>query len=335
MSICSSLLNSTVLLSCALQGVEPPTPSTQSEPVQFVVIGDMPYSQQEAKILRTDIKDAIAAANVPFVIHYGDFKAGNESCTDEVFKQAQTEMERLHSTVIFTPGDNDWTDCDRSGLLQPKSELERLDTLRQQFFTPSNDSITRQSNYPENARWWEGELLLTTLHVVGTDNGRTQILQDDPQTTIARVDARDQANQTWLAETFAIAKAKNAQGLVLVLQADLSQTSGQPCLPGQGKDCDAYATLRTQLQTEAANWTQDGQQQKPVLLIHGDTFPYCWDKRFGGDTAPNLWRLNAWGDFQQPADATRITFHPNHPEEPFTAQTLMNQTRPNQCSPKS
>lgn len=44
--------------------------------------------------------------------------------------------------------------------------------------------------------------------------------------------------------------------------------------------------------------------------------------------APNLWRLNAWGDYQAPADATKITVQPDNKDEPFTAITLLGNKLP-------
>ena len=303
-----------------------------NQPIRFLAMGDMPYSKSETQHLRTQIKTAIAAANAPFMVHYGDFKAGNESCSDARFEQAKAEMNSLHPQVRYTPGDNDWTDCDRPGLVEPKSELERLDKLRSLFFSQDDSaSVTRQADYPENARWWHQQILFTTLHIVGTNNGRTQILKDDPQTAIAQVDARDRANQAWLGEAFAEATEKNARSLVIVMQADISKKQGEPCNPQQGSGCDAYSRMREQLIAAAAKFTTADHVKKPILLIHGDTFPFCWDRTFGGENAPNLWRLNAWGDFQQPADVTWVTVQPNH-SDPFQAQTLVHQRIPTPCN---
>ena len=340
MSISSSLINWMTLLvsTCAVVGVKVNTIVTKPEPhpVKFVVMGDMPYSDYEREQLQGDIKDAIAAENLPFLIHYGDFKAGNASCTDEVFQQIKSDMNSLHPRVIYTPGDNDWTDCDRPKLKQPVSELERLDFLRELFFSGErSEDISRQEQYPENARWWQDGILFSTLHIVGTDNGRQQILLDDPQDAIAKVHQRDQANQQWLSEAFAQAEEKKAQAMVLVIQADVSETFGKPaCTEIQPIDCDPYEAFRLQLRQAASNFRDVESVLKPILLIHGDTFPFCLDSTFGGELAPNLQRLNAWGDFQQPADVTEITLTPGHTQTPFQVQTLVNQVRPQDCAQK-
>ena len=61
----------------------------------------------------------------------------------------------------------------------------------------------------------------------------------------------------------------------------------------------------------------------PVLLVHGDRSPYCWDRDFGGDVAPNLERLNVWGDGRSPGDVTLLTFSPGDGDTPFEARTLV------------
>ena len=119
------------------------------------------------------------------------------------------------------------------------------------------------------------------------------------------------------------------RALVVFTQADVSpQSARAACSAQERSNCDAYAGLRQQLRQRAHEFAG-----MPVLLVHGDTHPYCWDKGFGGTSAPNLWRLNAWGDFQQPADATEISVQPDNQAEPFSARTLLKQIRPgSQCS---
>ena len=82
-------------------------------------------------------------------------------------------------------------------------------------------------------------------------------------------------------------------------------------------NCDAFALFRDQLRRLARRFG------KPVLLVHGDTNPYCLDKSFGMPGAPGLWRLNASGDFYQPAShATEVTIRPDDPAAPFSARTI-------------
>ena len=53
-----------------------------------------------------------------------------KSCTDALLQEHKALLAQIYSgKVIYTPGDNDWTDCDRISLLYSYDELERLDYL--------------------------------------------------------------------------------------------------------------------------------------------------------------------------------------------------------------
>ena len=69
--------------------------------------------------------------DLAFTVHDGDLKAGSNSlCDNALYAQALGYLNSLKAPAAFTPGDNDWTDCDRpsnGGF----SSLERLDYERQ------------------------------------------------------------------------------------------------------------------------------------------------------------------------------------------------------------
>ncbi len=83
--------------------------------------GDLPYSDEQAT---TGVPNLIAdmnAQNLAFTAHDGDLKAGNgtpgsvtpTTCSDDLYTQALNYFNTLKAPAILTPGDNDWTDCDR------------------------------------------------------------------------------------------------------------------------------------------------------------------------------------------------------------------------------
>src|SRR6185437_10543714 len=83
--------------------------------------GDLPYSDQQAQ---TGVPNLIAdmnAQDIEFSVHDGDLKAGNgtpgsltpTTCTDALYQQALGFFNSFDKPAFFTPGDNDWTDCDR------------------------------------------------------------------------------------------------------------------------------------------------------------------------------------------------------------------------------
>ncbi len=310
-----------------------------AQPFSFIAMGDTPYSDVEDKRIKSEIIGAIRDFNPPFLAYYGDIKSGAESCTDELLQERHSMiMGILPNRVFYTPGDNEWTDCDRTFLDQPYSELERLDHLRKLFFPtsmdlPSSWNYSSQPNFPENARWMQDNIQFVTLHMVSTNNGRIDILKDDIEAALSLVDARDHANRVWMSRSFKAANDSNATAIVIITQADVTAGDGAGLCQGTNRmKCDAFKAFREQIRYEAKNFSNKKGEKLPVLLVHGDTYDYCLDKSFGKDTAPNLWRLNSWGDFQDPADATVITIDPQNTSSPFSAKTLLTNVVPkNMC----
>ncbi len=46
-------------------------------------------------------------------LHLGDIKSGSTTCTDARFAAALATFESFKDPVVYTPGDNEWTDCHR------------------------------------------------------------------------------------------------------------------------------------------------------------------------------------------------------------------------------
>lgn len=308
----------------------------------FAVLGDMPYGSAQEFSMRGALAPAIEGAKLPFLIHVGDFKAGDESCTDDLILRRRTQIYSLApGRVIYTPGDNEWTDCDRSFLDHPRPRLARLGFLRKNFYPTPLDhgeewNYRIQSAYPENARWEISNLVFATIHVVSSNNARGGINPVDengaplgpPRSkkyaldVLNEVDRRDAANAAWLDAVFTHAAKINARAVVIATQADMTKVKfTEPCAIGaelmeDRTNCDGFAGTRRKLIAQSAKFG------KPVLLVHGDTNPYCLDKKFGGETAANLWRLNALGDFTE-TDATIVTVSKAGAETPFTVNRLM------------
>lgn len=299
-----------------------------AEGFAFLVLSDVPYTAAEEVQLRERAAPAIRASDAPFILFLGDFKSGESSCSDVLFSRRRDEIMALHpGRVFYSPGDNDWTDCDRADIPEPASELERLDFLRNIFFAappdlPAEWRFARQPLFPENMRWHYGGVVFLTLHMVSTDNGRKEILLDDEELALALVDARDRANLLWLEAAFTEAEKIGAGAIVIGAQADVTQhQSDMPCGPHRREGCDAFAAFRLKLRHLAAKFA------RPVLLVHGDTNPYCLDKAFGGAAAPKLWRLNSTGDFAL-VDAAEVWVNPNDAAAPFSVISLTEKKPP-------
>ena len=87
-------------------------------------------------------------------MHAGDIKAGSERCDDVLITHRFALYQTFRRPFIFTPGDNEWTDCHRvnNGRYNP---LERLDFLRSVFF-PKWDRRRAGTRGPCNHRQLAG-----------------------------------------------------------------------------------------------------------------------------------------------------------------------------------
>lgn len=303
--------------------------------ISFIVIGDTPYSVDDEAMLAQALP-MVKAGAYPFVIHVGDYKGGGAACSADHDDRFAALIEALAPIPVFyTPGDNEWTDCDRKNdpaTGRTWSELARLKAVRTRFFgeaprVAKASEYERQAAQPENASWRHGGVRFATVHVVGTANGRIWALGDPLDAVAEATDARDAANLAWITHVLSLAKSQSAKALVIAMQADIAgENKASPACIGatdHGAKCDAYADLRKALQAAAMEFCG------PMLVIHGDTAPFSLDRQFAGDEAPNLWRLNSAGDaglgiageFYGTRDVTEVKYDPAAPT-PFSARGL-------------
>ncbi|WP_198648383.1 hypothetical protein [Cyanothece sp. BG0011] len=309
--------------------------NTSSQKTTFVAYGDLPYrvtlpdGRTDEDVLKEDIIPTIQQReDVAFVIHVGDLSRPEYACHDEFLYEVKDLWENeIQKPVFYTPGDNDWTDCDRSYLPNPQSEIERLAAIRQIFFSEPKSldpqwQYEQNSDLPEDELWIYNGVLFVTEHMVSTDNGRDEILIDDPQTVLGLVEKRDQANKQWLDHGFEIAKSKEIKAVVIASQLDpFGPEDGENTAFTRCTNNAAYKGFCEQVQTFAIN------VKKPMLFVHGDTNAYCYDQPFDVELAPNIWRLNAPGDFKY-IDASLITYDPANPEKPFEVTGLLSGESP-------
>ena len=92
------------------------TPAATTEAFDFVALGDMPY-RPDAMVgpAYRHLIDLINGLAPPFSIHVGDFKDGLAACSDDEYQLQWRHFQRFASALVYTPGDNDWLDCNRRG----------------------------------------------------------------------------------------------------------------------------------------------------------------------------------------------------------------------------
>src|SRR5215213_587281 len=81
--------------------------------VTMAVIGDVPYGEVQEASFGTLIAAVNDDPKVRTVIHLGDTKSGSTACTDERLTAVRDALETFEDPVVYTPGDNEWTDCHR------------------------------------------------------------------------------------------------------------------------------------------------------------------------------------------------------------------------------
>jgi hypothetical protein len=258
---------------------------------RVALFGDVPYSESAEADYDRLIGDVNEDA-VAFSSHVGDFKSGSSTCTDEQVQENIGRFDTFTNPLVYTPGDNEWTDCSNS--------LVRLDQLRALVFRSTGTesrgattmTLTSQAalGYPENATWTHGPVTFATLHIVGSG--------DDSSNPSERA-ARRQADIDWLHQVFLDAESRGDQGVVLIAHAGLRFGSGE----GQK---GAYESMFLAVRDETLDFTGE------VLYVHGDGHTFKNDqpmKTTAGQTVANFRRVEVYGD--PDVRWVRLTVTPN------------------------
>ena len=264
--------------------------------------GDVPYSEEQRT---SGVPNLIADMNrqrLAFSVHDGDIKSGSSRCDNEVYAQAERYFESLEGPAIYTPGDNEWTDCDRPSA-GAYSSSERLDHIRANLFDRRNSFGRREirldhqgAPYVENTRWRRRGVVYATLHVVGSNNNLGDVAPDPAEWA-----ARDRATNEWMRQTFAEAWRSRASAVLLVAQAnpgfDQSDPTRAPTRDPRtlGPD-DGFSNFLRALREETIAF------RKPVVLVHGDSHYERVDKPLldsQGRRVENFTRAETPGDNPQ------------------------------------
>jgi hypothetical protein len=278
--------------------------------------GDLPYSDLQATVGIPNLIADMNAHRLAFTVHDGDLKAGSNSpCDDALYFRSLDMFNSLKAAAMFTPGDNDWTDCDRPSNGNFNS-LERLDRERQIFFAapysmgqqPMLQQVQTEAlclglagavPCVENRRWVVGRVVYVTLNIQGSCNNLC-----DTAPSPAEFAARNAANIRWMKEAFAVAQTRNAAAVMVISQGN----------PGWDLTDGTRAPLRDPKTLAEANPLTDGYKEfllalraevtafrKPVAYVHGDSHYYRVDKPFldaQGRRLENFTRVETFGDNQ-------------------------------------
>lgn len=293
--------------------------------------GDLPYLDQQARVGVPNLVTDMNASDIEFSVHDGDLKAGNgtpgsvtpTTCVPALYSQALGYFDSLDRPAIFTPGDNDWTDCDRASN-GGVSSLGQLDYERQLFFgtpdslgkhpmktdvqstpfcpsrtDPATDAVTGTAPCSENRRWTLHDVTYATFDVQGSCNNLCDTNPDPAEEA-----GRTAADIAWLQQTFAEAVAKHSAAVMLISQAD-------PGFDTTGDQGGPKRDSKTFVETDGApdgfhDWlvaVRDATIEfgKPVVYVHGDSHYFKVDKPLltsTGARIENFTRVETFGDNQ-------------------------------------
>ncbi len=253
----------------------------------FALIGDLPYNEQQSTHEFPNLIEELNRERLAFVVHDGDIKAGSSPCTDERFQACLRQFQSIRHPLIYTFGDNEWTDCDRVKY----DPLERLQKLRELFAQGDHSlgqrplKLTRQSGDPahpafrENTRWSSGPVTFACLNVPGPANNFTK-----PEFV-----ARNAANIAWLRAAFDSARRADHRALMLIMQANPFPERG-----GTNKTLPGFREMLKVLEEETLAFA------RPVVLVHGDSHHFRIDKPLLGIQSKrrleNFTRVETFGD---------------------------------------
>ena len=289
------------------------TGEAASAPLKVAFFGDLPYGDI------TSLQKVVAAvgqSDAELAVHIGDIKSGSSRCANELFQQVKREFDQFPIPMVYIPGDNEWTDCHRSGAGK-FDPLERLAALRQ-FFTVGKTTfgkktlpLQRQSQikgfqlYSENIQLTLRGVHFIGLHIIGSNNNLGRNKKND-----AEYMARDKANLAWMKAGFQQAAKAKAKAIVLLIHAN-------PGFEKKASTKSGFQNFLTELRPLAEA------SPRPILLVHGDSHTFRVDKPLTYVNEihyPNFTRLEVFGSPNE--HWVRVVIDPDQ-KNPFLFQPMI------------
>jgi len=314
---------------------------SRMDKMTIAVFGDWPYNQNLLTNAPLLINSVNADPDVRLVIHVGDIHSGSQPCTSADIlppistadpnwsRQVYFQFQQFKKPVVYTPGDNEWTDCHKTKEFKAGAPLKELAAVRQLFFARpgktlglEDKDVFSQSRYfdeefpgdeqfVENVIWQDGKVVFATLNLPGSNNDTLAWTNgfEDPAAHAQEVANRTAADIRWLKTAFRLAKSNQAKAVVLAVQADMWDPAA--VAPG-GDGLSAYTPLVQELANQCLQFG------RPVLLLNGDSHLFEADHPLANPSSPqglihrtlpvpNLTRIIVQGSTNAPAEWLRLT----------------------------
>ena len=240
------------------------------------------------------------------VLHIGDIHSGKEYCTQDFDQKIFDKWTRFDDPLVYTPGDNEWSDCHKTGEggglfydspanTQPVdyangNPVANLALVRSIFFPQPGVTLGNHkqivlsqkylydrryptdANYVENVIWVQSDVLFVTINVPGGSNNDQDVWYGAATASQAQIDERTQrtgADTRWLDVAFFLAKLGRVKGVVIGTQADMwdPEKFVSPASTHQ----EGYEPIVQSVANHTADFG------KPVLMFNGDSHVYRSD----------------------------------------------------------
>jgi hypothetical protein len=313
-------------------------------PLTIAVFGDWPYNQNllsNASLLTNSVN---ADPKVSLVIHVGDIHSGSMACTSAGIlppipdsnpgwnQQIYFQFQQFKVPVVYTPGDNEWTDCHKTKELKSGDPLKELASVRSLFFarpgktlglndkdvwsqaTYYDRAFPADAQFVENVIWEDSKVVFVTLNLPGSNNDTLPWTNgfENADLHSQEVIERTAADIRWLKAAFELAAFRHAKAVVIAVQADMWDP--EAAAPG-GDGLTSYTPFVQQLANFSLRFG------RPVLLLNGDSHVYGADHPLANPSSttglihhtqpvPNLTRITVQGSTNKPAEWLRLTIDP-------------------------
>jgi hypothetical protein len=340
-----------LMSACAFAADTNPNGNDAATPITIAVFGDWPYAQLLLDNAPLLVNSVNADPAVSLVLHVGDIHSGSMPCTSAGIlpaistsnpgwnQQIYYQFQQFDKPLVYTPGDNEWTDCHKSKEKSSGAPLNELAAVRSLFFARPGHTLgltdkavlsqakyfdpayPADATYVENVMWMDGKVMFVTLNLPGSNNDTLPWSGTfaNPAAQSQEVAARTAADVRWLQTAFDLAGENHARAVVIGLQADMWDPAA---LVTGGDGLDQYTTFVHALADTSVAFGG------PVLLLNGDSHLYEADRPLADPSSaagaihhtqavPNLTRVTVQGSTNAPAEWLRLTIDTRRPQ-PFS-----------------